>query len=142
MKEKTIKIIKILSEYSVVINAGANDGIQIGDKFDILSQEKRILEDPDTFEILDEFDSYKGTILAIDVRDRYSICETPKSTITNPTSIAMGALSETLTRSYLGTSTVQSKLNVSEYDIDNIFDKYNDDSPVVIGDHVLKIEKE
>lgn len=141
--KKAIKVIKILSEYKVIINAGSRDGIEINEKFDIVSSEKIILEDPDTHEILDEFEAYKAVVIAKDVREKYTICETPRYAI-NPVGSALAGLSS-INNSIYGlyeTSEVkQKKLNVSEYDIHNILEKYNDDSPVIVGDHVIKIEK-
>ncbi|WP_367378138.1 hypothetical protein [Enterococcus gilvus] len=143
MKKKDFKIIKILSEYKVIINAGERDGIKKGDKFEILDPEKRILEDPDSGEILDEFEGFKARIIAEDVKEKYTICATPKRYEANTTntiaSAAIKVINENSLWGYEPKKAKQDKLNVSEYEIDNIFSPYTN-SLVSEGDVVVKID--
>lgn len=130
--KKKIKIIKILSEYEVVINAGSDDGIEVNQHFNILDDEKRLLTDPDTGDILDEFTGYKAELIVKRVEKKYAICRTPRSS-SDSISLLAQSMSLGLTKSQ------QEKLNVSEYDIDNIFSKYTN-SIVKIGDLLEKEE--
>ena len=132
--KKTI-IIKILSEYKVVINAGYRDGVEIGDKFNIIDPNLRILEDPDTHEILDTFTGYKSYILVEEVNEKYSICHSPIE--------YEASYSNVFTNNLLSNTSIFNNrekkvpLNVSEYDIDDIFNKYTD-AIVSVGDEIEK----
>ena len=132
---KKTKIIKILSEYRVVINAGSRDGVNPGDKFNIIDPNLRILEDPDTNEILDTFTGYKAYVLVEEVNEKYSICHSPVE--------YENSFTDLFNKDILGGSNFfnsrESKkpLNVSEYDIDDIFNKYTD-AIVSVGDEVEK----
>lgn len=140
--KKEIKIIKILSKYKVIINAGERDGIKNDDKFEILDPEKRILEDPDNGEILDEFEGFKARIIAVDVKEKYTICETPKKYESNAANVitsAVKVINENSLWGYEPKKAKQDALNVSEYEIDNIFSPYTN-SLVCEGDIVVKID--
>ncbi len=145
LKKKEIKIIKILSKYKVIINAGKRDGIKNGDKFEILDPEKRILADPDNGEILDEFEGFKARIIAEDVKEKYTICETPKRYEANAAntiaSAAIKVINENSLWGYEPKKAKQDALNVSEYEIDDIFSPYTN-SLVTEGDVVVKISSD
>lgn len=132
---KKTKIIKILSEYRVVINAGSRDGVNLGDKFNIIDPNLRVLEDPDTNEILDTFTGYKAYVLVEEVNEKYSICHSPVE--------YENGFSNVFTNNLLSTTGIFNNretkvpLNVSEYDIDDIFNKYTD-AIVSVGDEVEK----
>lgn len=135
---KKVKIIKILSRYSIIINSGTNDGIEVGQKFNIIDDEKRLLTDPDTGDILDEFSAYKAQVIVKSVKERYSICETPKYNTSPAISSAISDMFSNNVTQFAG-ETKQKELNVSEYDIDNIFSNYSN-SIVQVGD-LLEKEK-
>lgn len=143
LSEKQIKIIKILSEFKVIINAGEKDGVEKDDVFEIIDPEKRILEDPDTGEILDEFEGIKAKIIATDVKEKYTICEPPKqySGVLSATFASAAVKAFTENYPYGQEGTKQKPLNVSEYEIDNIFSPYTN-SLVRVGDIVKKIDKD
>lgn len=60
----------------VFINRGSREGVSEGQEFDIGS----VLEitDPDTGEVLDRFVESVGTVRAVQVRERLTICEAPE----------------------------------------------------------------
>lgn len=142
---KKMKVIKIINEYSLIINAGIREGIKKGDRFLILDNE-RFLEDPDTGEILGTFPGFKQLIVAEDVKKKYSICSTPQSEI-HTFAPMLSTVSESLrklsdTSVFADTNIYQKpreKLNVSKYDIDDIFSDFSD-SLITIGDIVIREE--
>lgn len=133
---KKIKIIKILSEYKVIINAGSIDGIEKDDRFNIVDPKPRVLEDPDTNKILDTFPGYKSYIVAEDVKDGYSICRSPIEYRGGIASVVSNSISSLSLMNYEAEK-IKKPLNISEYDIDDILNKYTD-SIIVIGDEVVK----
>ena len=68
------KIVKIIDEYTVIINAGTNDGIESGDKFQILDKTGSAVRDPDTNEILGHLDLIKDTVTASEVQEKMCFC--------------------------------------------------------------------
>lgn len=73
-KQKQFKIVAIIDDETVIINAGKRDGIMNNDKFNILDSKSQELKDPDTDEILGIFKQVKQPIFAKDVQEKYSIC--------------------------------------------------------------------
>lgn len=71
--EKTYKIVRIIDDQTLVINAGYNDGIKSGDKFEIYTSGEEI-KDPDTDEVLGTLDYIKEKVEAVDVFPKMSIC--------------------------------------------------------------------
>ena len=70
----TGKVVHIVDEYKLVINKGENDGIEVGDIFNIFSLEDYIY-DPDTGESLGRLEVVKGTARAIHVQNRITTIE-------------------------------------------------------------------
>lgn len=56
-----ILVIKVIDEYTVVINKGAHDGIKNGQKFMIYSLSNESIIDPSTGEDLGKLETVKGT---------------------------------------------------------------------------------
>lgn len=73
-KEKQIKIIKIMDEYTVIINSGSNDGVQPGDRFQILDTKGNAVKDPDTGETLGYLDLIKDTVKVTEVQEKICFC--------------------------------------------------------------------
>ena len=71
---KTFKVVKIISEYKVVVNAGSQDLIQEGAELEIFAPGKDII-DPDTGENLGALDYVKAKLYVIDVFPKMCICE-------------------------------------------------------------------
>ena len=70
----TFKIIKIIDEYRVIINAGTEDDIKQGDILQICAPDEPVV-DPDTGRTLGILSCVKATIMATEVYDRFSICQ-------------------------------------------------------------------
>jgi hypothetical protein len=67
----------------VYINRGTREGVSVGQTFDVGKSE--ILRDPDTGEVLDQSLEKVGTIKAVKVKEKLSICK-----VLNGQSIAKG----------------------------------------------------
>ncbi len=128
MSDNIYKIVKIPSEYEVVINAGKNKAIHVGDKFEIYSAGDEIF-DPDTGESLGALDYIKDTVEAVTVLEKMSICKH----ISNIPS-AFVAFANSLT-----TTSVVEKLNV-DYDDLSSYAK-NPLIKIKLGDLVRLIER-
>ena len=71
MEEIKYKVAKVIDEYTLVINAGKNQGIKSGFKFLIYSIGEDI-KDPDTGESLGKLEVIKGTAKVSHVQDNIS----------------------------------------------------------------------
>lgn len=141
--EQEMKIAKIISKQSVVINAGDNQGIKVGQKFQIIGKfGTEPVIDPDTGESLGMLDELKGIVTAKKVYPRMTIAESGRHRaggITDTkTLLPYGLTQETerLNRMLYG-SYVQDSLNVDEDQITGGFE--GSDEPIKIGDIVRKI---
>lgn len=74
MKNKENKIVKILDEYTLVINAGTDHGVQSGDQFQILDKKGSKVIDPDTDEVIGQLDLVKATVEVTDLHEKMCIC--------------------------------------------------------------------
>lgn len=129
---KEFRVVRIISEYEIIINAGSNDGYQVGDIFQILVQGKP-LTDPETGEELGVLDYVKARIQLSTVFPKMSIC---RSTATsNPmfdtATMLLGVIGS------LGFG--PAKLNVDEDDITGDFDDV--DEKIGIGDKAYFMER-
>ncbi|NIK11155.1 FlgT C-terminal domain-containing protein [Alkalibacillus almallahensis] len=70
----TFKIVKIIDEYTLIINAGSNDGVNIDDKFQILDKKGNKVIDPDTKEVIGKLDLIKDTVTVTEVYEKMSVC--------------------------------------------------------------------
>lgn len=72
--DKLFKVVKIIDEYHIVINAGERDNIKVGNKFEIFSEEGSVVKDPDTGEILGNLDAIKDVVTVQQVKEKMCIC--------------------------------------------------------------------
>lgn len=72
---KQLRVVQILSESQLVLNAGANDGIEINDEFIIYGLGNKNIYDPETNENLGKLEIYRGTGRAIYVQEKMCILE-------------------------------------------------------------------
>ena len=69
-----IKVIKIISDKRIVINAGKNE-VQTGDILRVIEKNSEEIVDPDTNEVLGTLDYIKATITVEYVYEHMSICK-------------------------------------------------------------------
>lgn len=72
--KKTIKVVKIINEYQVVINAGSNEFIRDGQYLEIFVKGTPIC-DPETGDSLGTLDYVKAKLRVINVLPMMSVCE-------------------------------------------------------------------
>lgn len=68
------KIVKIISEYKVVVNAGSNCSIEENDILEVYQPGQEVL-DPETGDSLGTLDFIKAKLRVIDVLPKMCICE-------------------------------------------------------------------
>ncbi|MCR9234556.1 MAG: hypothetical protein NXI29_26470 [bacterium] len=76
--EPFAKVVKVLDEYSIVINRGKLSGVSFKNKFIIIEIGEEI-KDPDTGEVLERLEIVKGIVKPKHIQDRISTlvsCET------------------------------------------------------------------
>lgn len=121
------RVIKIIDEYNIVINYGANDGAKDGERLDIFVPGQSVI-DPVTGENLGTLDYVKAKIMVKDAFPKMSVCVNVQTT----SNAFLAGISNVL-----GSHPIA--LNVSALDISGGFE--NADSEVHVGDLVrLKTE--
>ena len=129
MDERIFKVVRIIDSKSIVLNCGIEHGIKCGDKFDVFSIGKEII-DPDTNESLGTLDKVKDRLTAVSVLPKMCICQ-------NPTSYApLNHLYSTLSDIIANDSKV---LNVDTNEMSNDLDS---DNTIRIGDKARLISNE
>lgn len=122
MIQDKYRIVKIIDDTAIVINAGKNNSINVGDEFQILGKNGEQVSDPDTGELLGEIELIKGIVIARQVYSKMTICSTEtKSLMPN-------------ILSYNSLMYEEERLNV---DSTQISGGLYSDEPVKIGDYVL-----
>ena len=126
--DNEFKVVRILDEYRIIINAGSQNGINEGDLFDIHGVIDNVY-DPDSKELLGTIDGIKGKVKPIEIYEKMSVCR--NSEMVFP-----------LQNALMNTTTLQmfipspKKLNVDKEQISNP-ELYE---PIQIGDKaVLKV---
>ncbi|GEO77660.1 hypothetical protein LCR01_21030 [Companilactobacillus crustorum] len=140
---KEMRIAKIIDTTSVVINAGEDDGIKKGDKFQIIGKKGVEVLDPETGDFLGTLDDLKATIIANTVYPHMTIAESEKHKIPgmgNPSTLASTALTQgmfnSIPKELLEPHYVHEDLNVDKTQITGSFKK--SDKPIQVGDLVVK----
>ena len=133
MKNNIYKIAKIIDEYTVIVNAGSNQEIAIGDTFRILDEKGSAVKDPDTNEIIGYMDLIKGTVTVSEIFEKMCICESTTYTKVNTNFMqSLQKINETL-------ATIErKKLNIDFAQITGGL--RHSDAPIRVGDTVEKIK--
>lgn len=118
------KVVKIIDEYHIVINAGRSDGVVRGDTFQICAPEI-IVKDPDTKAVLGTLSHTKATIAVTDVYEQMSVCQN-KVTVPAGTIASIAAFSRS-------TASTPAQLKVDPQQISGGFDDV-----IRVGDTVQK----
>src|SRR5699024_13033 len=112
MENKEFKIVKILDEYNVVINAGLSHGLKQGDQFQILDKEGSDVIDPDTQEVIGTLDLIKATVEVTELQEKMCICSS-RHTIKPNSLLSSTALS-------VGINSITDSLKFSEQEKLNV----------------------
>lgn len=73
--EKQLKVVSVLDDYKVVINAGSNQGIKKGQRYLLFTLSDKEIIDPDTHESLGFLEIVKGTGKITHVQEKMSTIE-------------------------------------------------------------------
>src|SRR5690625_401841 len=120
---KTYRVVKIISDYLLVINAGKND-VKKGDEIEIFVPGENVI-DEETGESLGTLDKIKASIEVTNVYEKMSVCKNAETkTIDLPSLMAFGFTREETKR-----------LNVDPEQISGGLDYEN---KITIGDLVRK----
>lgn len=136
-----MKIAKIIDTRSIVINAGINENIKIGDEFQIIGSKGPKVKDPDTGKELGTLDSIKGRVIITHVYAKMAIAEseTHRQKPANILGISGSTndQSSAMMKDLLYGPEVQHDLNVDMNKISGGYEENNE--PITIGDIVEKI---
>ena len=77
------KVARILNSREVAINRGSTNGVKVGMKFDIMSDKKEDIRDPDTNEVLGSIDRPKVRVTISYVEEKVAVASTYKKTRVN-----------------------------------------------------------
>lgn len=127
MYDAVYRIIKIIDENRVVVNAGTNDGISTKSLLEIFVPGENVI-DPETGENLGSLDYIKARLEVITVMPRMCVCVNNKMEITELKTI-MSAMES-------GRTTKRASLNIDSEDISGGYE--NIDKKIHVGDKVRK----
>lgn len=68
------RVVRILDEYRIIVNAGTNDGVSSDSYFEITGAIDKVY-DPETQEFLGSIDGVKATVYPMDIFEKMSICQ-------------------------------------------------------------------
>lgn len=136
-----MKIAKIIDTQSIVINAGINENIKIGDEFQIIGSKGAKVTDPDTGNELGTLDAIKGRVVITQVYAKMAIAEskTYRKKPANLLGISGDPNDQTsamMEKIFYGPE-VHRELNVDMNEITGGYEENND--PIRVGDIVEKI---
>ncbi|HDR7051704.1 hypothetical protein K8Z37_12235 [Bacillus thuringiensis] len=129
-------MIKIIDEYSLVINSGLKDGISIGDSIEIFLEGDEIVDPFNEGKVLGTLDFIKDTLEVTEVYSEFAVC---KKIITNEVHIP-SPLQKALSHSMSGlsgiTGTTETRITVKKIKIDEseITGRRKGDRVIRIGD--------
>lgn len=123
----SMKVIKIINQDKIVINAGNNFDIEKGDKFEIYVEGEDLIDNEGTN--YGKLNFVKAEIEAVQVEDKLSICANTKHELTGILQVGMGLQQKR-----------RKSLDVDPTEISGMGD-INDDYIIRIGDNIRKLER-
>lgn len=87
-------IAKVASNRTVILNRGSEDGVHLGDRFQILSKDGEKILDPQTGEILQEIPYEKSRVEVEELYERASVARTYETRFTGGGLTASASLTE------------------------------------------------
>lgn len=130
------RIVKILDEYKVLILGGWNDGINKGDRFNIIERGENII-DPETSKSLGTLDFVKIRLEVVNVYEKFSVLSNMVTeTIPSATQNAMFSIMNSVGQEKKITSAQQLPVNESEITPVSPFEP---DKHIHVGDVAIKV---
>lgn len=122
-KKAIAHVIRIVDDYTLIIDAGTNQGLKIGDKVQVYD----ILDEIFDLEggVIDYYRFIKATLRVDVCEDKYSICKTLSSSVPS----AYKLVAQLATSPLLETKTLREKLQVEE----------SDQKPLPVGERRIEI---
>lgn len=130
MTKKEIKVIKILTEYAILINAGSEDGITKESVFDVIGNEEQIT-DPESGESLGQYYVVKATVKVRTLFSKISECININI---QPEIKAVDLLTAATRAPFIISPERIMKLNVDRDQISNLAQS---EEPIRIGDKIV-----
>ena len=127
------KVARVLNTREVAINKGADDGVEIGMIFKILSPKVSEIEDPDTGELLGSVDLVKTRVKVTIVQERIAVASTYRSHRVN-----VGGNRLSLTNSLFEPPKWETRLETLRIDKSSIVELEGSDAIVHTGDSVVQ----
>lgn len=130
-----LKVIKIIDDYSIVINGGHTDDIEEGDKIEIFLTGEEIKDPYNDDEVLGTLDFIKEKLEVTQVFARFSICEKIKrEKVTHPTSFQQAMMAiPNLNLGKREIKVTREKINIDETEISGWF------APIIETTKVVKL---
>ena len=125
-QQKKFKVVRILDEYRIIVNAGSRDGVSSDTTYFNITGAIDEVYDPDTQEFLGSIDGTKATVYPVDIFEKMSICRAQRTFA--PTTLRI------LEESLMGKT---EKLPVDKSQISNP-EAY---TPIVVGDMAVMRER-
>lgn len=129
MEQEIYKVIKIINEYNIIINAGSNKMIKEGDKLEVFIKGEPV-EDPETNEKLGTLDIIKAKLVVKQVFQKFCVCGNFSTTTISPIQINQ------IIGNYFTPKEYEEKLNIDPKEITGGF--RGEDKTIKIGDLVRK----
>ena len=77
------KVARVLNSREVAINIGSTSSVEVGMKFDIMSDKKEDIYDPDTNDVLGSLDRPKVRVLISHVTEKFAVASTYRKASVN-----------------------------------------------------------
>ncbi|MBU8572713.1 hypothetical protein KM900_19710 [Bacillus subtilis] len=134
------RVIKIIDEYSLVINGGLNKDVSLGDKIEIYLQGEEIIDPFDGDKKLGTLDFIKDKLEVVELYSNFSVCKKlVKTKVYQPSALQKAFASsniastlQTALGGYARTEIKSEKINVGEEDISG---RVTGEKTIKIGDY-------
>ncbi len=132
----TFKVIKIIDEFSLVINSGLNEDISIGDSIEIFLEGDEIVDPFNESKVLGTLDFIKDTLKVTEVYPKFAVCQKKVTKEVNIPSPLQKALSQSMAGLSGITGTKEERTIIEKINIDKseITGRKTGDSVIRIGD--------
>lgn len=128
--DERYRVIRIPDTYSVLINAGEINDVEMGDKFQILGKSEEII-DPFSNESLGYLDYVKATVEVVQLYEKMCLCE---NALRQPS-----MLTSTLSAMSIGFASSRLSLDVNENQLG--VNTNSEDDVISIGDMVKLVKR-
>lgn len=133
MSRKEFKVIRIISDKEFIIDGGKNDEIESGQRFKIIDPKANPIKKDD--EVIGYLGAQKQILIATDVRDNFSVLNTPYV----KAKTKAHSMSATVTESFFNASIVPGHYERAKIDPAEMEPVENSNDPIHNGDSAILI---